>query len=68
MAKKLEIQQWIDIFDGKKVKGTNKNVQLNAQLARAAFEENEAEIENEWRTRDHDALLQKILKKGEEIG
>ena len=68
MAKKLEIQQWIDIFDGKKVKGANKNVQLNAQLARAAFEENEAEIENEWRTRDHDALLQKILKKGEEIG
>ena len=42
MAKKLEIQQWIDIFDGKKVKGANKNIELNAKLARAAFEENEA--------------------------
>ena len=69
MAKKeLEKKQWIDIFDGKRVKGVNKKMQLNARLARSAFEENENEIEKEWRVRDHDALLQKILKKGEEIG
>jgi hypothetical protein len=69
MAKKeLEKKQWIDIFDGKRVKGANKKMQLNARLARGAFEENENEIEKEWRVRDHDALLQKILKKGEEIG
>ena len=69
MAKKdLEKQQWIDIFDGKKVKGADKKIKLNARLARAAFEENEAKIEKEWRARDHDALLQKILKEGEEMG
>ena len=68
MAKKdLEKKQWIDIFDGKRVKGANKKIQLNARLARAAFEENENKIEKEWRVKDHDALLQKILKKGEEI-
>ena len=68
MAKKdLEKKQWIDIFDGKRVKGANKKMQLNARLARAAFEENENKIEKEWRVKDHDALLQKILKKSEEI-
>ena len=69
MAKEtVKQKQWIDIFDGKKVKGANKKMQLNARLARAAFEENEAKIEKEWRARDHDALLQKILKEGEEMG
>ena len=69
MAKKeLEKKQWIDIFDGKRVKGANKKMQLNARLARSAFEENENKIEKEWRVKDHDTLLQKILKKGEEIG
>ena len=69
MAKKeLEKKQWIDIFDGKRVKGANKKMQLNARLARGAFEENENKIEKEWRVKDHDTLLQKILKKGEEIG
>jgi len=69
MAKEdLEKKQWIDIFDGKRVKGANKKMQLNARLARAAFEDNENKIEQEWRVKDHDALLQKILKKGEEIG
>ena len=69
MAKKeLEKKQWIDIFDGKRVKGVNKKMQLNARLARSAFEENENKIEKEWRVKDHDTLLQKILKKGEEIG
>ena len=68
MAKYSIKQQWIDIFDGKKVKGANKKMQLNARLARAAFEENEAKIEKEWQAKDHDALLQKILKKGEEMG
>ena len=69
MTKKdLEKKQWIDIFDGKKVKRVNKKIELNARLARAAFEANETKIEKEWRVKDHDALLQKILKKGEEIG
>jgi TPR repeat protein len=69
MTKKdLEKKQWIDIFDGKKVKRVNKKIELNARLARAAFEANETKIEKEWRGKDHDALLQKILKKGEEIG
>jgi hypothetical protein len=66
--KELEKKQWIDIFDGKRAKGDNKKMQLNARLARAAFEENENKIEKEWRVKDHDVLLQKILKKGEEIG
>ena len=68
VKKDLEKRQWIDTFDGKKVKGGNKKTQLNARLARAAFEENESKIEKEWQEKDHDALLQKILKKGEEIG
>ena len=69
MAKEtVKQKQWIDIFDGKKVKGANKKMQLNARLARAAFEENEAKIKKEWQAKDHDALLQKILKKGEEMG
>ena len=69
MVKKvLEKKQWIDIFDGKRVKGANKKMQLNARLARGVFEENENKIEKEWRVKDHDVLLQKILKKGEEIG
>ena len=67
VKKELEKKQWIDIFDGKKIKGANKKIQLNARLARSAFEENEKKIEKEWRVKNHDVLLQKILKKGEEI-
>lgn len=68
VKKDLEKRQWIDTFDGKKVKGGNKKTQLNARLVRAAFEENENKIEKEWQEKDHDVLLQKILKKCEEIG
>ena len=68
MAKNSIKQQWNDIFDGKKVKVTNKELQLNAKLARGVFEKNEAKIEKEWRTKDHNVLLQKILKRGEKMG
>ena len=30
VKKELEKKQWIDIFDGKRVKGANKKIQLNA--------------------------------------
>ena len=69
MAKGTKKQkQWIDIFDGKKIKDVDNETKLNARMARAAIIENEDHIEKEWQTKDHDKLLKKILKRAEKIG
>ena len=69
MVKETKKQkQWIDIFDGKKIKDVDNETRLNARMARAAVMENEDQIEKEWQTKDHDKLLKKILKRAEKIG
>ena len=69
MAKEtVKQKQWIDIFDGKKVKDVDNKTKLNARMARSAIMENEEKIEKEWQSKDHNKLLKKILIKAEKIG
>jgi len=69
MVKRTSRQKnWINIFDGKKIKNVDNKTKLNARLARAAVLANEDIIEKEWQTKDHEKLLKNIFKQAEKIG